>query len=184
MRRFAVGLALLLVLTGCTSAPTARLTVRDPIVTADVYPRLVAECVRRVPGMAGVDLRVLTPMPADVQLRVAEPGRLVTPERLVRMERELEVCLERYPLDLDIVSYHRTAFNDLVMYQYYVGPLTTCLAEHGIDLGEPPSLGEFRYRDFPRNPYTALRWSVERLAKVRADCPPIPPFLLDDDPVG
>lgn len=184
MRRFAVGLALLLVLAGCTTAPSPRATERDPLVTADVYPRLVTECVRRVPGMGGVELRVLQPMPADVQLRIAEPGRQVTPERLALMERELELCLERYPLDLDLVSYHRTEFNDRLLYQYYVGPLSTCLKEHGIDLGEPPSLGEFRHRDFARNPYTALRWSVERLATIRSDCPPIPPVRLDDDPVG
>lgn len=180
MRRFAVGLALLLVLTGCSTAVAPRMSERQPLVTADIYPRLVGECVRRVPGMAGVELRVLQPMPADVELRVLEAGRVVTQERLALMERELEVCLERFPLDLELVSYPRTPMNDLLMYQYYVGPLTTCLAEHGIDLGEPPSLGEFRYRDFPRNPYPALRWSVERLSRIHRDCPPLPPMLHDD----
>jgi len=177
MRRFAAVLAVLLVLAGCASALSPRLNGRPPIVTSDLYPRLVTECIRRVPGMAGIELRVIRPMPADVHIWVADAGRVVPPERLDAIEIGLEECLERYPLDLNPVDYRRTAGNDLVMYQYYVGPLTACLAEHGIFLDAPPSLGEFRHRDFARNPYTELRWSVERLARVHQDCPPIP-FML------
>lgn len=183
MRRFAVGLAVLLALAGCSSAPP-RLTDRGPVVTADLYPRLVRECVRQVNGMAGVDLRVVQPMPADVELRVVDSGRLVSPARLSLMEQQLETCLERFPLDLDPVDYRRTPLNDLLVYQYYVGPLTRCLEEHDIFLGDPPTLGEFRHRDFPRNPYTTMVWRVERLARIHHECPPLPPVVLDDGARG
>lgn len=174
MRRFAAVVAVLLTLSGCVAAPSPRFNDRPPIVTSDLYPRLVTECLRRVPGTTGIEMRVIRSMPADVHVWVADIGRVVSPARLDTIERQLEDCLERYPLDLSPVGYRRTPGNDLLMYQYYVGPLTNCLAAHGIYLDEPPTLGEFRHRDFPRNPYTQLRWSVERLARVHQACPPIP----------
>lgn len=93
------------------------------------------------------------------------------------------VCRARYPVDPDQTQPLNDAEIEFV-YRYWSEQTAACLRGYGVDVGEVPTLTEFRasYGTAEHwSPYAAMyqddAWDWERIATVEKACPPRPPGL-------
>lgn len=108
-------------------------------------------------------------------------GRIRDDPEAERWERQMEKCIARYPIEPRTGHVEWTAARIQLQWLYYTGPLTACLAQHGIDVPQPSGLDEFRRGGFLESAYLNLpfRHDLESLAEAYRDCPPYPAVLTE-----
>jgi hypothetical protein len=167
--------ALAVAVVGCSSAP--RETTRGLTIPWEFAGVLHFRCAATLPPVSdgwttsGVG-------EGDVEL-MAPGGRIRDDPEAERWERQMEKCLERYPIAPRTGHAPWTEARIKLQWLYYTGPLTACLAQHGIVVPQPRGLHDFRRDGFLESAYLNLTVThdLESLAGAYRDCPPYPDVL-------
>lgn len=139
----------------------------------DDYDAVTLDCLRE----QGVDARrdgygVSTTVPKGAEMRY---------------EVAWFACDVQYPLDPSVTQAYTDAELRYI-YQYFVGPLSSCLIDRGYAVPDPPAFADFVDTWWTADSWSPYRDLAERNAEAfeatRAACPPMPTDLRQDDADG
>lgn len=119
----------------------------------------------------------------DIEL-VGPGGVLRNDPAAERWEAGMPKCMNRIPVEERTRTAEWTPGRIGLQWLYYTGPLTACLAGHGIELPQPRSVNDFAESGLLESAYLNLPFthSLGTLSEAYRECPPYPDTLLVEAP--